>query len=247
MSPSPCILLTREASDNLTLATLLRANGVAVRELPCMETHWLLPKNAPDRADIIAFASRRSVIGFFNAGLMERLGLSPDTTSFATVGEATAQSLREHGIEPEIIANPSTGAVLAQSIHRIHGGDRKVLVVHGDLGKGELYTALTQIEQPVCDLTVYKNIEPSLGTTEIFPVAAVFVAAPSAAQRLLNHLPWLRLSPFLPIGPTTESALRALGVETFLEQTSTLSEQVNSLTKAWMSANNDKHNLEQRP
>ena len=245
MSPPPCILLTREAPDNLKLATLLRANGVVVRELPCMETRWWLPRDPPERAEIIAFASSRSVTGFFKAGLMERMCLSQAKTCFAAVGEATAQTLREHCIEPEIIADPPTGAALAEAIHRF-GGDSKVLVVHGNLGKGELHRALIRLGQPVCDVTVYENIEPSLVATDPFPVAAVFVAAPSAAQRLLNHLPWLRQASFLPIGPTTESALRALGVEGFLEQTSSLCEQVNSLTRAWMSANNNTHNLEQQ-
>ncbi len=247
MSPSPCILLTREVSDNIKLATLLRANGVVVRELPCMEIRWRLPSNTPERAEIIAFASRRSVIGFFKAGLMETLCLSPSNTIFAVVGEATAQSLRDQGIEPEIIADTPTGFALAEAIHKLDGGDSKVLVVHGDLVKGELYRALTQLGQPVCDVTVYENIKPPMGTKEPFPVAAVFVTAPSAAQRLLNHLPWLQSASFLPIGPTTESALRALGVEDFLEHTSTLSEQVKSLTRVWMSANSNTHNLEQLP
>lgn len=246
MSNSPCILLIREPSDNLKLATLLRANGVVVRELPCMETRWRTPEQGPESAEIIAFSSRRSVIGFFKAGLMESLSHSSTKRRFAAVGEATAQSLREHGIEPEIIAYPPTGFALADAIYQLDRGENKVLVVRGDLGKGQLYKSLVQLGQPVCDVTVYDNIEPSLGVTKPFPVAAVFVAAPSAAKRLLEHLPWLRNTPFLPIGPTTELALRSLGVEHLLQQTSMLTEQVNSLTNAWVIANRNTNILEQQ-
>jgi len=243
VSPSTCILLTREASDNTRLATLLRANGVVVREVPCTGTRWRQPTTMPDRVDLVAFSSRRSVIGFFKAGLMNSLCLPLGDTPFAVVGESTARTLRGFGVEPTIVADPQTGSALAEAI-RDYDNRAKVLVVHGDLGKGELFGALTQFGQPVCDVTVYENFEPQISIKEQFPVAAVFVAAPSAARRLLFHMPWLRSSTFLPIGPTTESALRALGVGEFLEQTASLSEQVSSLTTAWHRAKNHTDNLE---
>ena len=68
-----------------------------------------------------------------------------------------------------------------------------------------------------------------------FPVAAVFVAAPSAVERLLRYYPWLRDRPFLAIGATTQSALKELAVTTIIGTAQTLETQITMLTAAWHS------------
>ncbi|MBI4862880.1 MAG: uroporphyrinogen-III synthase [Candidatus Riflebacteria bacterium] len=79
---------------------------------------------------------------------------------------------------------------------------------------------------------VYENVAPEIPRLAPFPVAAVFVASPSAARRLVAANPWVRQTRFLTIGPTTASAVRDLGVGSVRAIGSTLTDWIEHLCAA---------------
>jgi uroporphyrinogen-III synthase len=224
---SPCILLTRELQDNAALAQGLRDNGVKVREIPCMETHAIRPTRTPPATAAVAFGSRRSVAGYLAAGF-------PLPAIVAAVGTATADALRQAGIETHILCKPATSTALALALARVLPTGATVLVPRGSL-QGGLQSALIKQGLTPIEVVVYENREPTMPLFDPFPVAAIFVAAPSAGERLLRHYPWLRDRPFLAIGATTQSALKELAVTTILGTAQTLETQITMLTAAWHS------------
>jgi len=213
--------------DNAPLAQGLRENGVSVHEIPCIETHIKPPTVTPPMTDAVAFGSRRSVAGFLAAGL----ALPPKV---AAVGAATAKALHQAGVGTDILCEPATSAALALAISSALPDTATVLVPRGTLKSG-LQTALLERGLQPVDVVVYENRAPKMPVFEPRPVAAIFVAAPSAVKRLLQHYPWLRERPFLAIGTTTETALKQHGVTTILGTEHTLHAQITTLTAAWHS------------
>jgi uroporphyrinogen-III synthase len=229
---SPCVVLTREPEDNLPLARALSGRGVAVREIACVRTRYLLAPLPLEPVSAVAFASRRAVRGFVLAGLHEQLlgGAAPPLV--AAVGEGTRAELDAAGIRVALVAEPPTGHALAEALRGRLAPGQRVLVPRGTLGGGGLEPGLRALGVPSLPLVVYANEPPPPDPIAPFPVVAVFVAAPSAAQRLLERAPWLRDHPFLAIGPTTAAALVALGIERILGPAATIEDQIELLVGA---------------
>jgi len=233
----PCVVLTREQADNLSLARELHARGVPVREIPCAATVYLRPDRPPELpVGCVAFASRRAVRGFVAAGLAEPIFAAGAPPPVAAVGPATCAELERHQLGVDLLAEPPTGQALAELLHARLGPGEPVLVPRGRLTGGALESALAALERPFQTLVVYDNPAPEIPAQEPFPVAAVFVAAPSAACRLLAALPWLLELPFVAIGPTTEQALLRLGARSVRVAAAGGSGPLEALLDAWRSA-----------
>lgn len=234
MQAAPCILLTRAEEDNAPVAQALRDRGVVVRALPCTAVRLVCPPAAPGHYDAVAFTSRWGVRGFVAAGL--RVAALAEGTLVAVVGSATAEEAERHGIRVDLVADPQTGEALAVALEERLPAGAEVLVPGGTLPGGGLLSALCASGRPADALVVYENLVPDLPRLAPFPVAAVFVAAPSAAARLLAALPWLVASPFLAIGPTTLARLGDLGVHDARQIGTALDVQVETLEAAWRAA-----------
>lgn len=208
----PAVVLTREPEDNRELAAELARRGIPVREIPCLATRYHQPAEVPGRADAVVFTSRRGVKGLLLLpGRIRLLSVSPPPLLCA-VGKATAEAIQAGGLGVDIIADPPTGEVLAQALTARLPAGRRILLVRGNLRAGGLDEALERAGYEIVGVEVYENSAPDVPAVAPFPVAAVFAASPSAARRLLEANPWLRERPFVGIGPTTEKALRELGV-----------------------------------
>ena len=100
------IVRAREARD--VLPDALRARGAQVDVLPVYETlaEPLSPRTlqAVRAADYITFTSSSSVRFFLQAAGGEA-GLSP-ATRIVSIGPITSATLREHGLEPDVEADP---------------------------------------------------------------------------------------------------------------------------------------------
>ncbi len=253
MSSRPCVVLTREPGDNLPLARALGERGVPVRELPSLQTRFL-PATLPlEPVAAVAFASRRAVRGYLQAGLHRAVPQGGERPLVAAVGAATREALLAEGIEVDLVAEPSTGEALAEALHRILEPGAAVLVPRGSLAGGGLEPGLESRGRPCLPLPVYANEAPATEAIPPFDAAVVFVAAPSAAKRVLARAPWLRSRPFLAIGPTTADALRRLGVQRVLGPAMTFARQLEILEDTWRAhtnlpspslASNDRTSLE---
>ncbi len=209
---SPAVVLTRQGEDNAELAAALRKRGVPVFEIPCLATRYCKPARLPERVDAVAFSSPRGVRGLVRAGLAEGLLRVDPVPLKGAVGRATADELRKAGFEVDLVADPPEGRVLAGLLIDALAPGARVATVRGNLRAGEMDELLVEAGMVLEPVEVYENIAPEIPRLEPFPVAAVFVASPSAGRRLLGANPWMRDCPFYTIGSTTASAHRDLGV-----------------------------------
>ncbi len=249
----PAVVLTRQHEDNQELAAALTARGVVVREIPCLATRYLSPKEPNTKnPDAVVFTSRHGVRGFFNqecagscrlASLETVASEAKRTDSYpvrpggarirsaqpsrtpaggpllgasqrvliAAVGRATAREIQSHDVPVDLVADPPEGAVLANLLINALPAGSRVLLVRGNLRTGEIDSLLGEAGFKLEDLIVYENVDVPIVALQPFPVAAVFIASPSAAQRLLSANPWMRNARMFTIGKTTAQALRSLG------------------------------------
>jgi len=206
----PAVVLTREPEDNAALALALKNRGAAVVEIPCIKTSYVTPEHVPGmNFDVFVFSSRRAVRGMKQARLLHMM----KDSMIAAVGKATADQLAAHGIRADIVAHPPEGRVLAPMIIEKAGPEAAVAVVRGNIRAGGLDSILLEAGYRIVPLIVYENIAPVIAEYGKFPVAAVFVASPSAARRLYRHNGWMIKHPVFVIGSTTKEAVEKLGAE----------------------------------
>jgi len=240
----PAVVLTREGADNAPLARRLRAAGAVVREIPCASTRYRDPDEDEIRAlprarDVAAllFGSRRAVTGL--TMWMQRSGEQTwarralaGRPLLGAVGAATARALAGEGWKPDVVASPPTGESLAAAVSgRLHDGSVAVWPC-GEIRAMGLTGGLEAAGISVRPLTVYANVRPEIPRLPPFPVASIFVAAPSAARRLLEAMPWMVDCRFVSIGPTTSEALASLGVGDVVEPGSVEDDWLEALVVA---------------
>jgi len=218
------IVLTRSAEDNAPLRGELQARGHLVLEVPTVCLREVGPEpSAPavrqwsSAAPAIAFTSRNGVQAFcrlLGADLL--IQAHREGRLVAAVGRSTAQVLAETGITAVLaVTEPMTASHLAEALaDRLSSAQCKwVLAVQGRQARPELIQGLAArgIESRVA--VVYENAVPDPPSPQLLlacrAAQVVFVAAPSAADRLLAWAPELRDRVFVAIGPTTAGELRA--------------------------------------
>ena len=209
----PVVVLTRATEDNQAMRDALISRGVAIREIPCLEIRPRPGACVPEGPfQAVAFTSRWGVRLAARQGLMAALLPPGGKTLAAAVGSATAQELASSGIRPDLVAEPPDGACLARLLQAALPRGGRIVMVRGNLRASLLDETLARAGYEVLPLSIYDNVEPDIPALAPFAVAAVFVASPSAAQRLLAHNAWLTASRFFCIGRTTARRLKELSV-----------------------------------
>ena len=217
MHAAPVVILTREHEDNLPLMDRLAALGIEILEYPCIASR-IIPYAGGQLAGrdledfkVIAFASKRGVAGM--RLVADRLKYSG--ALLAAVGETTASAINDLlGRKADLIAEPQTGEGLARAIIGRLPSSAPVLYVQGNKGTGEFKKLLEANNFEVCDLVVYENYFPEMVPLEINQQAIAVFASPSAAEAFFEtnmHLKDVVQS--MAIGPTTEQALKSMGVK----------------------------------
>ncbi len=219
------VLLTREKEQNVPLAKLLRGAGAVPILLPTIETEALEPENGAkiarewNRFKWIAFTSKNGV-RFFKAWLdVARLPLQPHI-KIAAVGPSTADACEAAGFPVEVIPETSTGAALGELLASKEEA-APILLPCGASCRRELFNSLEAAGWDVVSMEIYVTRRAALdpgGMAELERgLDAVVFASPSAAASLVERLPLrtmksLKQARLVPIGTTTASALRAMGL-----------------------------------
>jgi uroporphyrinogen-III synthase len=232
MPSGPVVVLTRESEDNIELAKALLERGVLVREIPCISTRFIMPNLPEARIDVVVFSSRRGVRGVVEQDLMKWVFPEGRRPLVAAVGPATKNELESAGVKVDLVADPPKGTVLARLIMKEIEPPASIAVVRGDLRAGGMDADLEEAGFWVEPVIVYENVGPDIPRLEPTPVAAVFVASPSAAKRLVDKNPWIKGAHYCAIGPTTAEALKNLGVGSIEEVGTELQMQVEALYQA---------------
>ena len=193
------VALTRAAGGNAALAERLRAAGLEPVECPLVAVRPLLGRPVDVRPyDRLCLTSRHGVEALFARGFEGEL------PPVAVVGPGTAEALRGHGVEPEVVAEVSTQEGLAAALSRPAG---RVLFAGAEGARDVLARELGADFVPL-----YRTVELR---PERFPDAALVVLASASAARAFAALG--RAAPVVSIGPVTSAAAGGLGLEVVAE------------------------------
>jgi uroporphyrinogen III methyltransferase/synthase len=192
------VVLTGTERLSAPLAADLTALGLAVETCPLVAVEPLGgPPLRVEGYDWVLLTSRNGVEALFARleGPLPRVG---------AVGRGTAEALRAHGVEPDLVASVSTQEGLAAELPRPAG---RVLFAGAEDARDVLVRELGADFAPL-----YRTVELR---PDGFPAADLVVLASASAARSLSALG--PAPPCVSIGPVTTAAARARGLEIVAE------------------------------
>ena len=192
------VVLTGTERLSAPLAADLAALGLEVVTCPLVAVEALDgPPLRADRYDWLLLTSRNGVDALFPRleGTLPRV---------AVVGRGTAEALREHGVEPVLVAAVSTQEGLAAELPRPAG---RVLFAGAEDARDVLVRELG-----ADFVALYRTVELR---PESFPEADLAVLASASAARSLASLG--AAPACVSIGPVTTAAARARGLQVVAE------------------------------
>jgi uroporphyrinogen III methyltransferase/synthase len=176
------------------LGALLRAEGFEVVECPLIRIEPLDGPSVRARDyDWLVLTSRHGVEQLFRR-------LEGPLPRVAVVGPGTAEALRAHGVEPDLVARRSTQEGLAEELPRPAG---RVLFAGGEDARDVLVRELDAEFVPL-----YRTVELK---PDAFPGGDLVVIASASAARAFGAT-GARI-PCVSIGPVTSAAARLQGLE----------------------------------
>lgn len=154
-------------------------------------------------------------------GLSDRLRRAIAGAEVAAVGTMTAEALRRHGIEPQIVGKGSAESILQSLPDDLRGW--RVLLPCGEDAFSELPEGLRHRGARVASAVLYRKVprprEKDFEREVVErPFAAFLTTSPSAAIWLFERLPEaysarLRATPAVVLGRFTRRLLETYGVE----------------------------------
>ena len=224
------VVVTRPRAKASGLARALRELGARV-----VEAAVIVPEpldfTVPDLAgtDLLVLSSPNGAARFF--GALRDSGRDARAlagTRVAVIGPGTADAVRAHGVEPDLVPRRAVGESLAELVAGLEV--QRALIVRARGGRDVVREALAGADPPAADITV---IEPYVTVAEpLDPRAraraleadwATFTSASSARFfcEAVGGADAIRDSglQLASIGPITTTALRELGLEPHVEAT----------------------------
>lgn len=217
------VLVTRPRARAEELCFLLEEEGAEVVALPMLDieppTDLRGLRAAAEglaRFSWVAFASAAAVEALVEAARTAGTTAALRKLKVAVVGPGTARVARAAGLEVALEAQGGTGGALGEELRpRLQPGD-EVLLPAAEEGRPELEQALAGA---VTRVAAYRTTRPAVedavwADLRTRPPAAVLFASPRTAEAFLEAggRPLLARARAVAIGPTTASALGALGV-----------------------------------
>lgn len=173
-------------------------------------------------ADLAIFTSQIAVRRLFEErSVLTRFQGALAGGQIASVGPATAEALKSHGLQPHLVAGGSSASILDQIPRRLHGS--RVILPRGEDAARELPDELERRGAKAFPLVLYRKMpRPCDPTIEEglrgAAFAAFFPTSPSAALWLFKGLSCeamdhLRRIPAAVLGRFTRRYLGAHGIE----------------------------------
>jgi len=227
----PRVLVGRPEGRAKVLIGALDEAGISAAHVPAIE---IVP--APDGGDLdraLAGAAPATLMVLTSASAAEavlvaidRCGRAPLAFRWAAVGEATADVLRDRGIEDIVVPSEANAAALAAEL-RTDRGDH-VLLPRADIADPGLPLALRDRGADVTEVVAYETREAPAASRALLasaledgPVDALVLASGSTSRGLLAlaadaDRARILASPVIASGLTTADACRAAGYATVL-------------------------------
>jgi uroporphyrinogen III methyltransferase/synthase len=220
------VLVTRATEQASELIRILEAAGAAVIHVPAIR---LVPPPSWDSLDRLIDNPTNGVAFFAERSRIK--GHDPSEISharIAAVGTATADALRAHGIEPDVVPGHFRGSEISRHLPDDQTGIRTA-VVRALEGRDELIDDLRakggEVHLAVAYETLALEALPDDARNALLAgsVAVLTFTSPSTAINVLRHLSPDELevvkaqSKFVSIGPTTTAALHTFDVGDVVE------------------------------
>ena len=226
--------MTRSRAQASDLAEGLIALGACVFEFPTIrivpsEHNGLalaVEKLASGQLDWVVLTSVNGVDALFVELQRQHLDARAFKAKAAAVGSATAQRLKEHGVNADLIPPEYVAESIVATLQaRESIAGRKFLLARADIARSELPAALKQLGGEVSDVEAYKTIletagqEQALAALDAGEIDAVTFTSASTARNFAAILGPDRLrqvlagnTKFLSIGPVTSNAMKECGI-----------------------------------
>jgi len=217
------ILVTRPAEDARSLASRLQDAGATVIEAPAIEIEPVSDTSELDRAikelaagefAWVSFTSPRAVDAVCER--LRRFGLPPRIPAkVAAVGPVTAETLRERGVQVDLLADPHTTAALAEAFPT---GEGRVLMPRADIAPDGLEEALERKGWAAVRVDAYRTRFPDELPPEAADalregrVDAVTFTSASTVEGLAGLVRVPEGVRVVCIGPVTADAARRAGL-----------------------------------
>jgi len=211
------IVITRPAERAERLAGRLRALGAEPIVFPTIRLepadpapldaairalgtfHWVI---FTSRAGVDAFVRRLIATGRDPAELRER--------EVAAIGPATADALREHGIEPALVPAEYVAEAIVAGIGDVRG--KKVLLPRADIARAALADGLRGKGASVVEVAAYRTVASDVPAPALEGVDAVTFTSSSTVRHFVEGGADAGDARVVCIGPVTAATARELGL-----------------------------------
>jgi uroporphyrinogen III methyltransferase/synthase len=214
------ILVTRPRERAEELVDLLRARGATALEAPTIELEEAPAGGALDRAIPAAERGRYSWVVFTSPKTVEvwftrvRANRAAIAAKVAAIGDGTAEALRGHGRQPDLVPGSFTSAALGRAFPR---GEGRVLLPRADIAPPDLEEALRAKGWTPVRVTAYRTTVPrslpadaSRALQNRLVDAIVFTSA-STVEGFVRLAGLVHGPSVVCIGPVTARAARVAG------------------------------------
>ncbi|WP_054706858.1 uroporphyrinogen-III synthase [Bacillus sp. JCM 19041] len=215
------ILVTRAKEQAQLFGSLLEEAGAVTSFLPLIDVKMRKRTSVMDKLfdsinqfDWIVFTSANGVRFFFTLfeGMLEK-------PLVAAVGIKTAISLKEKGVQPNLVPALYEAGALANALWRVIDPGANILVVKGQLGRQTIKHQLEKFGVHVTELIVYDTVLPEEAEQEAQALSQrcfdyATVTSASTARHLATILAEVQLDvkKIACIGPITARAAKEEGL-----------------------------------
>ena len=219
------VLVTRPADRNASLIESLRAAGARPVAAPAIVIAEPADGGPLDGAvreagrgayAWVVFTSAAGVRAWWRRAAV--LGSPPPAASVAVVGDATADAVREHGVEPALVPGSFTTVALGAAFPPAPPGGGSVLLARADLATSELESRIAEGGWSVERVDAYAVRGADDLPTEARDalvggrVDAVLFTSPSTVEGFLALAAVPERAKVVCIGPVTAEAASARGL-----------------------------------
>ncbi len=224
------VVVTRARAQASGFARTLRSLGAAVIELPAISIEPLIDSDEVGDAlsrladfDLICLTSPNAVELLFRA--LGHEGLDARALAgvrIAAIGSGSAEALRDHRIEPDLVPGRSVSEGLVELLADEPIEGSRVLIARAEQARNVLVDALRDRGAEVEVLALYRTVRDSPDSRAIEAAADADWITFTSASTVDNLLPAMPegLPPqarIVSIGPVTSRAIREAGLEVAAE------------------------------